>query len=565
MRRLFVSVAAIGLVFGAAGIAGAQVNDDTSADGTTGLFMVPRAGTLEEGTWALGGYGFEESREEGDSRIRSFGITATYGLSYRMEIFVGFRPYVEIDRRFTAERVLLFMDPRLTGLGINEHPFAFVTLDAVLNGGTHDGAGALTAGFKYKFIGDPYEYDGLALQAWAGFPTSAAREGIGCGCFQLGGQLIGSLEAWDLIGYNIYGGYRWWDSPSFSDKFDARADPGIAKFFISPEFLYGVGFHLPTRASLQLVGEWMGTVTTRNMNQAYTGGDDVSLLQGGLRLSTESGLVVNAGANYNTTINLRDAPWQLDSEALDDSLRRWGWFAGLSYSTSRRQPLRFMGTRLADVGVLNNAPTLSCEAEHTTIREGESVRIFATTSDMDGDAVEVSWKVVVGSLSASTGDEVTWSSRGVAPGSGEVVARADDSYGGTADCTVRLTVEAKPPPPKPTVLEFTIGEFPSGNARIDNRMKAVLDDIALQLRQNSGAVAVITGYSDSRGSVEANDKYALERADNAKAYLVDTHGIDPSRISAESGGSTNPVGDNDTRAGRSQNRRIEIVVTIPPR
>ena len=58
---------------------------------------------------------------------------------------------------------------------------------------------------------------------------------------------------------------------------------------------------------------------------------------------------------------------------------------------------------------------------------------------------------------------------------------------------------------------------------------------------------------------------AQERADNAKAYLVETHGIDPSRIMTGAEGSMEPVGDNSTREGRAANRRVVIVVTIPPR
>ena len=76
---------------------------------------------------------------------------------------------------------------------------------------------------------------------------------------------------------------------------------------------------------------------------------------------------------------------------------------------------------------------------------------------------------------------------------GPISARASDGYGGTADCSLRVTVELPPPPPEPVVLTFMCSEFASGRDRIDNRCKAVLDDVALQLRQNPGATAAITG------------------------------------------------------------------------
>ncbi len=124
---------------------------------------------------------------------------------------------------------------------------------------------------------------------------------------------------------------------------------------------------------------------------------------------------------------------------------------------------------------------------------------------------------------------------------------------------------APPEPGEPTILEFMCAEFGSGSARIDNRCKAVLDDVALQMRQNPGATAVITGHSDSAGSDSANMTASEERATNAMTYLVETHGIDAGRISTSGVGSSQAMADNSTSAGRSQNRRIEIVVTIPPR
>ena len=191
------------------------------------------------------------------------------------------------------------------------------------------------------------------------------------------------------------------------------------------------------------------------------------------------------------------------------------------------------------------------------------MRLFADVNDPDGDATTVTWSTQAGSINPREGETVTWSSQGVRPGSGPVAARVTDGYGGTADCELTLTVEAPPPARQPRILTFTCSEFPSGNTRIDNRCKAILDDVALQLRQNPSATAVITGHSDSAGDAEVNNRMSLERADNAETYLVDTHGIAGSRIDTASAGSSQPVGDNATAEGRLQNRRIVVVITIP--
>ena len=445
-------------------------------------------------------------------------------------------------------------------------------------------------GAKAKIVGDPYEYDGMALIAEVGLPTSDTASGIGTGAFSVEGRVVGSVEAWEMVGWNAYLGYKWYDTPDYESKLtDGNSrrfilgeqfivHPSQFPFFVSPELLYGIGVQVPTRARLQMIAEWNGYVTTRDMNRVYSRGADQSKVSLGLRMTFDSGFALNAAGNYQTDIkngaqayrcSTGNDPWFCVDDAtmneIDDQIRRWGYEVGVSYSTSRRKPLVFAGTAPRAVPLLNSAPTLTCRAERTSLRQGESVRLMATTSDADGDNVEVMWDAAAGTLSSRTGDTVTWNTRGVPAGSGRIVARANDGYGGTADCEVRVSVTAPPAPSEPTMLEFSCAEFGSGSSRIDNRCKAVLDDVALQLRNNPGATAVINGHSDSRGSDTANNEAAMERAENARTYLMETHGIDGSRIAANGMGSSEPMADNSTAEGRSQNRRIEIVVTIPPR
>lgn len=84
-----------------------------------------------------------------------------------------------------------------------------------------------------------------------------------------------------------------------------------------------------------------------------------------------------------------------------------------------------------------------------------------------------------------------------------------------------------PPPPAPTTDTI---DFDRGSSRITNIAKARLDSVALRLRENPRATVVITGYPDSGNRSEA---LARRRAENAKAYLVDRHAIDASRITTE--------------------------------
>jgi len=114
--------------------------------------------------------------------------------------------------------------------------------------------------------------------------------------------------------------------------------------------------------------------------------------------------------------------------------------------------------------------------------------------------------------------------------------------------------------PKPEVRE-TI-HFDSGSARLSNIAKAKLDEVALRLKQESSAQAIVIGYTDSQGGASANQRLALARAEAAKQYLVSRHGIDAARITVESRGEDDPAATNDTSAGRKENRRTVIIVRI---
>jgi OOP family OmpA-OmpF porin len=118
-----------------------------------------------------------------------------------------------------------------------------------------------------------------------------------------------------------------------------------------------------------------------------------------------------------------------------------------------------------------------------------------------------------------------------------------------------------PPPPTPRMTRDEIF-FDANSARLTNIAKAVLDGIALRMKNDLNATAAITGYSDNAGSEESNMAISAKRAEAAKEYLVTRHGIDPNRIVTGAKGSAEPAYDNATADGRAKNRRALIVVTL---
>jgi len=70
----------------------------------------------------------------------------------------------------------------------------------------------------------------------------------------------------------------------------------------------------------------------------------------------------------------------------------------------------------------------------------------------------------------------------------------------------------------------------------------------------------VEGYTDNIGSDEYNLKLSQERAMAVQAFLV-AQGVFPGNVTAEGYGKADPVADNTTNAGRTQNRRVAMVVS----
>jgi outer membrane protein OmpA-like peptidoglycan-associated protein len=119
------------------------------------------------------------------------------------------------------------------------------------------------------------------------------------------------------------------------------------------------------------------------------------------------------------------------------------------------------------------------------------------------------------------------------------------------------------PPHQPTELRTDEIHFEPGSARLTNIAKAILDDVALRMKQEPTATAIVIGYNDDREAKGPNSDLDRRRAEAVRDYLVTRHGIDPARISVEAGDGNNPVGDNTTAEGRLKNRRVVIRLLIP--
>jgi OmpA-OmpF porin, OOP family len=125
--------------------------------------------------------------------------------------------------------------------------------------------------------------------------------------------------------------------------------------------------------------------------------------------------------------------------------------------------------------------------------------------------------------------------------------------------TDTLVEEVKPKPVTFTVSEMTIN-FPY--ARSEARLsKNEIDNLKLITGelQNAEAFLFLHGNTDSVGTEENNLKLGLERAEWVKDLVI-SYGLAKEKIVVESNGESKPVAENKTKAGRAENRRVDILV-----
>ena len=100
--------------------------------------------------------------------------------------------------------------------------------------------------------------------------------------------------------------------------------------------------------------------------------------------------------------------------------------------------------------------------------------------------------------------------------------------------------------------------FATGKADLSTEAKNSLVQFAKVLNDNKDCDIAIIGHTDITGSDAINQPLSVSRANSVNNYLKSC-GVSASQIKRIEGqGSSNPVADNSTEAGRKLNRRVEV-------
>ncbi len=197
----------------------------------------------------------------------------------------------------------------------------------------------------------------------------------------------------------------------------------------------------------------------------------------------------------------------------------------------------------------NTGPRVALTLDTTDVYAGDTVGASAQASDPENDPLTYAW-TLDSQRRPESSSRIQINTRGLAGGRHSVAVTVEDDRGATASDTKTFSVSEK-------IVIHMEGNLPN------NVAKAQLDEIALKMRQNPQLRATLTGHTDDRGSEEINERVGLRRADAVRSYLVRDQNIDEGRIESQSAGETQPIANNSTPQGQSDNRRVEVELFVP--
>lgn len=101
--------------------------------------------------------------------------------------------------------------------------------------------------------------------------------------------------------------------------------------------------------------------------------------------------------------------------------------------------------------------------------------------------------------------------------------------------------------------------FAVNSAELSASAKQDIQKLAKTLQDYPGTDVIIEGHTDNTGSYELNQRLSERRAESVATYARSL-GVSGSRLKAKGYSYDQPIADNSTAEGRSQNRRVEIII-----
>jgi OmpA-OmpF porin, OOP family len=113
------------------------------------------------------------------------------------------------------------------------------------------------------------------------------------------------------------------------------------------------------------------------------------------------------------------------------------------------------------------------------------------------------------------------------------------------------------------VKQTTTVHFRPGSAVLSKEDKSELERLAEQTKDEKGYLIEVAGFASSDGDEAFNRRLSQKRADAVIHYMAENYSIPMRRFVSPMGyGEKQPVADNHSRAGRKENRRVEVRILV---
>jgi outer membrane protein OmpA-like peptidoglycan-associated protein len=101
--------------------------------------------------------------------------------------------------------------------------------------------------------------------------------------------------------------------------------------------------------------------------------------------------------------------------------------------------------------------------------------------------------------------------------------------------------------------------FDTNSSDLKPAARTTWQNLATSLQNNPQTNILIVGHTDNTGTDEYNQNLSVRRAESVKAF-ISANNVANSRLTTSGKGESEPIADNTTLEGRTQNRRVEIVI-----
>ncbi len=493
-----------------------------SVSGETGLFEIYEAHTLGFKQFAVQVSWDDWERDPGNLDVTEEALSFCYGLTNKLEVALSIRAK-QVDA-----------SPDLT------QPAAYYLGHSVDRKEYYTGTGNPHFGIKYNFLKEKAGRPGLAVLGYADLPRSDEDTLLGAGKAEYGVSFIASKR----LGPAYFSANLGYERLKKTDLPVSTSQPDLG--------LYGLGVRVPVTKRFQGIGEVSGYwyLNDRdNLNQ-----DEHLDIVVGAQLGFLNGWGFAGGVRYTPHVS---------------SDNGYGGVFKISYTTPGEKIKEDDLLGITEGGTpgaasadsqpeaVNLPPNLKVASDSTIVEEGKTAKVRALASDPDGDLLTYSWKTDKGRIIGS-GPEVVWVPEKGQIGPAKITSKVSDGRGGTSEDSLALNVIRKQPP----VREFPPVFFEFDKYGLDQTARKNIEDICNYLKEYPELKLKIEGHCCYIGTDEYNLALGQHRADAIQKYMIESCGLDESRIGTISYGESKPAYDNSKEDTRKYNRRGEFRIKI---